>query len=246
VIERRPHSVALIVAIAIPALVVVWSVDPWTPIFMGLPLLAFLTAMTSGVVQRPSTTALTVLSVTVVTATLASLLYAVPRGTIFFDWGWMTISQGSIDVAIAAMFRILVIALPAMLVGRAISAHEFLATCAVRRVLPDRVALAALIALRLVPVIASDLDETRQARRANGRTASPFAVALTSLVIAIRRAVRMSDVAEVRGFSRPDRVWSAYRRLRMSDWVLIVGSASIGIAAMSVVVYLGLWNSAIR
>jgi energy-coupling factor transport system permease protein len=246
VTERRPHSVALIVAIAIPALVVVWSVDPWTPILMGLPLMAFITAMTSGVVQRPSATALTVLGFAVGTAGLASLLYAVPRGTVYFDWGWMLISEGSIAVAIAAMCRIVVIALPAMLVGRAISAHEFLATCAVRRVVPDRVALAVLIALRLVPVISSDLEETRQARRANGRTASPFAVALTTLVIAIRRAVRMSDVAEVRGFSRPDRIWSAYRPLRASDWALMTVSALIGVAAISIVIGLGLWNSAIR
>jgi energy-coupling factor transporter transmembrane protein EcfT len=113
-------------------------------------------------------------------------------------------------------------------------------------VVPDRVALAVLIALRLVPVISSDLEETRQARRANGRTASPFAVALTTLVIAIRRAVRMSDVAEVRGFSRPDRIWSAYRPLRASDWALMTVSALIGVAAISIVIGLGLWNSAIR
>jgi len=111
---------------------------------------------------------------------------------------------------------------------------------------PDRVALATLIALRLVPVIASDLDETRQARRANGRSASLFAVALTTLVIAIRRAIRMSDVAEIRGFSRPNRTWSVYRRLEFRDWVLVVGSAVLGLSAMILVAYLGVWNSAIR
>ena len=244
--ERRPHSVALIVASAVPALVVVWSVDPWTPIVMGVPLIFLLALSTSAVISRPSTTALTVLAITVVTAGFASLLYGIPGGVVYLDWGYATISDRSIEIAAAAMLRIVVIALPAMLVGGAISAHEFLATCAVWRIVPDRVALATLIALRLVPVIASDLDETRQARRANGRSASFFAVALTTLVIAIRRAIRMSDVAEIRGFSKPNRTWSVYRRLELRDWVLVVGSIAIGISAMLIVAYLGVWNSAIR
>ena len=243
---RKPHSVALIIASAVPALVVVWSVDPWTPILLGIPLILLLAAATSGVISRPSPTALTVLAVTVATAGFASLLYGIPGGVVYLDWGYVTISDRSIEIAAAAMLRIVVIALPAMLVGGSISAHEFLATCAVRRVVPDRVALAILIALRLMPVIASDLDETRQARRANGRSASLFAVALTTLVIAIRRAIRMSDVAEIRGFSKPNRTWSVYRRLELRDWVLVVGSVVIGISAMVTVAYLGVWNSAIR
>jgi energy-coupling factor transport system permease protein len=242
----RPHSVALIVASAVPALVVVWSVDPWTPILMGVPLILLLASLTTGVISRPSTTALTVLIITVATAGFASLLYGIPGGVVYLDWGYMTVSDRSIEIAASAMLRIAVIALPAMLVGGAISAHEFLATCAVRRIVPDRVALATLIALRLGPVISSDLDETRQARRANGRSASLFAVALTTLVVAIRRAIRMSDVAEIRGFSRPNRTWSVYRRLEFIDWVVVIGSVVIGIAAMATVAYLGAWNSAIR
>lgn len=242
----QPHSVALIVASAVPALVVVWSVDPWTPILMGVPLILLLASLTTGVISRPSTTALTVLAITVATAGFASLLYGIPGGVVYLDWGYVTVSDRSMEIAASAMLRIVVIALPAMLVGGAISAHEFLATCAVRRIVPDRVALATLIALRLVPVISSDLDETRQARRANGRSSSLFAVALTTLVVAIRRAIRMSDVAEIRGFSRPNRTWSVYRRLEFIDWVVVIGSIVIGIAAMATVTYLGAWNSAIR
>lgn len=243
---HRPHSVALIVASAVPALVVVWSMDAVTPIVMGIPLLGLLAAMASNVIARPSRMALTVLAFAVATAGLASLLYAAPSGQVFLHLGYMVISERSIEVAIAAMLRILVIALPALLIGGAVSAHEFLATCAVRRILPDRVALATLIALRLVPVISSDLDETRQARRANGRSSSPVAVALTTLVIAIRRAIRMSDVAEIRGFSRTNRTWSVYRPLGVRDWVLMSGAVAIGLSAMILVAYVGAWNSAIR
>ena len=242
---RRTHSVALIIASAIPAVVVVWSVDPWTPLLMGLPLVALLAVMSSEAFSRPSRTALTVLGITVGTAGLASLLYGLPGGHIYWEWGYASISDKSVEIAVSSMLRIIIIALPAMLVVSAVSAHEFLATCAVRRIVPDRVALATLIALRLVPIISADLDETRQARRANGRSAAPFATALTTLVIAIRRAVRMSDVAEIRGFSRPNRTWSVYRPLELRDWILISGSIAIGLAALITVAYLGLWNSAI-
>lgn len=220
--------------------------DPWTPLLMGIPLIGLLALFSADVIARPSRLALSVLSVTVVTAGLASLLYATPSGDMYLHLGYVHVSERSIEVAIAAMLRILVIALPALLIAPAVSAHEFLATCAVRRVLPDRVALATLIALRLVPVISSDLDETRQARRANGRPATPFAVALTTLVIAIRRSIRMSDVAEIRGFSRANRTWSVYRALRVRDWVLMSGAVFIGLSAMIVVAYVGAWNSAIR
>ena len=245
-IARRPHSVALIIASAIPAVVVVWSVDPWMPLIMGLPLIALLAIMARDSLARPSRTALTVLAVTVATAGLATLLYGLPGGHIYWEWGYATISDKSLEIALSSMLRIVIIAVPAMLVVGAVSAHEFLATCAVRRIVPDRVALATLIALRLVPIIAADLDETRQARRANGRSAAPFAIALTTLVIAIRRAIRMSDVAEIRGFSRPNRTWSVYRPLEMRDWFLITGSVAIGLSALFAVAYLGLWNSAIR
>jgi len=242
---RRPHSMALIVASAVPAFALVWSVDPWMPIFLGVPLLGFIAIMTPEVITLPSRTSLIVLTATVGTVGIASLLYGTDRGTELFQWGFMHVSEGSIVTSSAAMLRIVVIALPALLVAGAISAHEVLATCAVKRILPDRVALATLIALRLIPVISADLDETRQARRANGRAYKPFAVALTTLVIAIRRAVRMSDVAEIRGFSRSNRTWSVYRALGIRDWILITGSIAIGVASMILVAYLGVWNSAI-
>jgi energy-coupling factor transport system permease protein len=215
------------------------------PIFLGVPLLGFIAVMTPKVITVPSKTSLIVLAAAVGTAGIASLLYGTHRGTEIFEWGLMHISDGSIATSSAAMLRILAIALPGLLVAGAISAHEVLATSAVKRILPDRVALATLIALRLIPVISSDLDETRQARRANGRAPTPFAVALTTLVIAIRRAVRMSDVAEIRGFSRSNRTWSVYRPLGIRDWILITGSVVIGVAAMIAVAYLGVWNSAI-
>lgn len=236
---------ALLGASAVPALVVVWSVDPVTPLLTLVPLVAVLWAFAPNVLLLPSRTARIALAVAVAATGLASVLYASPRGAVYAEWGWITVSDGSLAVAAASMTRILAIALPAMLVAPGISAHEFLATLAVKRVVPTRVALATLIALRLIPVIAADVDETWQARRAHGHVRSPFAVALTALVVAIRRAVRMSDVAETRGFSKPHRLWSAYNPMRFSDWALVVLAALVGVGALYITAVTGNWNSAI-
>ncbi len=244
--NRGRHSVALLGASAVPALVVVWTVDPFTPILTLVPLLAVMWAFAPNALIYPSRIAYIALGIAIASTGIASLLYAAPRGTIYFELGLMTVSDGSFAVAAASMTRIAAIALPAMFVASSISAHEFLATLAVKRVVPARFALATLIALRLIPVIASDLDETRQARRANGLSQSPFAVALTSLVIAIRRAVRMSDVAETRGFSKPHRLWSAYQPMRFLDWTLVAFAVAVGVGALYVTATTGEWNSAIR
>lgn len=242
---RRTHSVALVVASATPAFVIPWSVDPFTPLLVGIPLAALLQLALPRESRMPSRAALISLGIATVTIGLASLFYAVPHGTEYFRWGFAHISDGSISVAVTAVLRVAVLALPAMAIAPVVSAHEFLATCAMRRVIPDRIALATLIALRLVPVIAADLDETRQARRAVGRTSTPISIAATTLVIALRRAVRMSDIAEVRGFSRHGRRWRAYRPLRWTDWLVMIVAIAIGVIALGATAAGGAWNGAI-
>jgi energy-coupling factor transporter transmembrane protein EcfT len=243
--SRERHSVALLGASAVPALVVVWSIDPLTPWLTLVPLIAVMWGFAPNVLSIPTRAGLATLAVAIAATGIASVLYAAPHGRIFAEWGLITVSDGSFAVAGASMSRMLAIALPALLVSRGISAHELLATLAVKRVVPARVALATLIALRLIPVIASDLEETRQARRANGHGQSPFAIALTALVVAIRRAVRMSDVAESRGFSKQHRVWSSYNTMRFGDWTLVVLAVAIGVGALVITATTGNWNSAI-
>ncbi|CAB4599144.1 unannotated protein [freshwater metagenome] len=68
---------------------------------------------------------------------------------------------------------------------------------------------------------------------------------MTTFVIAIRRAIRMSEIAEVRGFSKPDRVWLSYRPFSVRDWLLVAAAVSCAALSLVATVALGLWNSAI-
>ncbi|MFM6967890.1 MAG: energy-coupling factor transporter transmembrane component T family protein [Microbacteriaceae bacterium] len=240
---RRPHSLALFLVSIVPAFTVIWSVDFLTPVLVGLPIVTTLMLVAPHV--RLPWRNFGVLVVGALIISLASLFYARASGAVYLEWGFITISDGSFEVALSAFARLLAIGLPAIVVFPEIEAHELVATLVVRRVVPQRVALATLIALRLSPVIVADLAETRVARRAAGKSTRFGSLVVTTLVIAIRRAIRMSEIAEVRGFSAPNRVWVAYRKFSWRDWALVLGAFAIAVATLSITVLTGAWNSAI-
>ena len=241
--EARPHSLALLLASIIPALTVVWSIDLYTPVLVGVPVVVALWLWIPTVTFPWARVGLIVL--VALATSVTSLLYARPDGRVYLEWGLVTISDGSFAIATASFLRILAIAIPAILVVTVIEPHELIATAVVRRVVPQKVALASLVGLRLIPVIVSDLGETRDARRAAGRSTRFYSLIITTLVIAIRRAIRMSEIADVRGFSRPDRVWTSYRPLARSDWSLIGTAVLVGAGALVITALTGEWNSAI-
>lgn len=240
---RTPHSLVFLAASAVPALTVVWSVDPLTPVVVGLAIVTLVTAVAPTPSFPWGRIGIVILAAAAMSVT--SLLYARPRGEVYVEWGLVTITDGSFDVALAAFSRVLAIAIPAVLVYRLIEPHQLIATAVVRRVIPQRAALAALIALRLAPVIAADLRETRVARRANGLSTSFGSLVVTTLVVAIRRAIRLSEIAEVRGFSSPHRIWTSYRPFSRRDWILVGASFALGVFALLTTAAAGMWNSAI-
>ena len=240
---RRPHSLALVFASAVPALTVVWTVDPLTPALIGIAVVAALVS----VIPRPRIPwrRISIITVMAVFMSVTSFLYARESGTVYAEWGLVTISDGSFAVALAAFLRILAIGIPAVLVISEVEPHELIATTVVRRVVPQRAALAALIALRLAPVIMEDLEETRVARRASGLSTRFGSLVVTTLVIAIRRAIRMAEIAEVRGFSAPDRVWTTYRSFAAKDWAVVAVTLGSAGTTLLITAVSGAWNSAI-
>jgi len=109
--------------------------------------------------------------------------------------------------------------------------------------LSPRLAVGALAALRLFPMLAAEWQVLRLARRARGVSAgwSPVAAArlgfgmlLALLVGAIRRATRLAIAMEARGFgSGPCRSVARRQRMGSGDWALIVGAVVVGTAAIA-------------
>ena len=96
---RRPHSLALVFASAVPALTVVWTVDPLTPALIGIAVVAALVS----VIPKPRIPwrRISIITVTAAFMSVTSFLYARESGTVYAEWGLVTISDGSFAVALA-------------------------------------------------------------------------------------------------------------------------------------------------
>lgn len=114
-----------------------------------------------------------------------------------------------------------------------------------------RVAVGALAAVRLLPILAAEWQILRLARRARGVAAgSPVAAGrmtlgmlLALLVGAVRRATRLATAMESRGFgARPCRTIARPTRMRATDWGWISAAVLLGVGAVAVSLATGNWR----
>jgi energy-coupling factor transport system permease protein len=118
--------------------------------------------------------------------------------------------------------------------------------------LSPRVAVGALAAVRLMPILVAEWQILRLARRARGMEAgrSPIAAVrlalgmlLALLVSAVRRATRLATAMEARGFGAlPCRTIARPMRMRATDWGWIAAAAILGSGAVASSVATGSWR----
>lgn len=179
---------------------------------------------------------------------LTILLYGRPSGEIHAQFLLVTISDGSIELAIASLLRVLAIALPAVVLFATVDPTDLADGLAQVAKLPSRFVLGALAGLRLVGLFIEDWRSLELARRARGvadtgrlRRFAHQAFAL--LVLSIRRGSKLATAMEARGFGGPtERTWARESRLRWPDAVLVALGAAIAAIAVSVSVATGNWN----
>ena len=110
--------------------------------------------------------------------------------------------------------------------------------------LPPRLAVGAMAAIRTLPILAAEWQLLGMARRARGISAgwSPlpavrlaFGKLLALLVGAVRRATRLAQAMEARGFgAEPCRTVARPQRMRLADWALVLAAAALGGAAFGI------------
>src|SRR5690606_17199977 len=148
------------------------------------------------------------------------------------------ITDGSIEIAIATVLRVLAIALPAVVLFVTVDPTRFADSLAQLLRLPSRFVLGALAALRLVALLLDDWRTLEQARRARGiagrgRVRRFPGQVFAILVLAIRRGGRLATAMEARAFGAPiARSWARPSRLSWRDLVLVL--LALGVAALSV------------
>lgn len=110
--------------------------------------------------------------------------------------------------------------------------------------LSPRLAVGAMAAIRMLPILAVEWQLLGMARRARGVSAggSPpvaarlaFGKLLALLVGSVRRATRLALAMDARGFgTAPCRTIARPQRMRLPDWALLLAAAGLGAAALGI------------
>jgi len=242
----RFNAVAKLAAATVIACALLLSVD-WvsalTAVIMELVLLAALRIP----VRRLASRCVPVLLAAALTA-VTILLYGQSSGEVHWHFLLITVSDGSIALAVATLLRVLAIALPSVALFLDTDPTELADALGQVARLPARFVLGALAGIRLLGVLGDDWHSIGYARRARGvgdhaRLRRVCGQAFALLVSAIRRGSTLATAMEARGLgAHPTRTWARPSALHLRDALLV--SAALVIAAASVVVSVrtGHWN----
>ncbi|MEL5990866.1 energy-coupling factor transporter transmembrane component T family protein [Microbacterium phosphatis] len=175
-------------------------------------------------------------------------LYGEASGQVHFQWLFVHISDGSLSLAMAAVFRIIAIALPGVALFATVDPTDLADGLSQRVRLPARFVLGALGGLRLVGLLVDDWRELELARRARGvadtgRLRRLGGMAFALIVLAIRRGSTLATSMEARGFGAPTpRTWARVSPWTWREWTLLLAGAAISSTAVAVAVATGSWN----
>ena len=175
-------------------------------------------------------------------------LYGQPSGTVYAEFLFARISEGSVTLAIATFLRVLAIGLPAVVLFVTIDPTELADGLAQRVHLPVRFVLGALAGMRLVGLFLDDWKYLALARRARGvadrgRVRRLGGQAFALLVLSIRRGSALATAMEARGFgSATARSWARDSPWRAREWVALATGLTVGLTAIAAAIAAGTWN----
>jgi len=178
-------------------------------------------------------------------AGVSMLLYAEPAGRIYWTFGFATISEDSITLAIAVSLRVIALGLPTILLFGGTDPTELADALAQVAKLPSRFVLGILAGTRMLGLFLDDWRTMSLARRARGVGDRGvlrrfFSMAFVLLVFAVRRGSTLALAMEARGFgSGIPRTWSRPSRLHPRDAVALIGGIAIMALALAAAVLVG-------
>lgn len=176
------------------------------------------------------------------------LLYGEASGAVHWHFLLITVSDGSITLALATFLRVLAIALPSVFLFIDTEPTQLADGLGQVLRLPARFVVGALAGFRMVGLLGQDWRHLGYARRARGvadhgriRRAAGQAFAL--LVSAIRRGSTLATAMEARGFgAHPTRTWARPSPFGWREIALICAGFIIVALAITVSVGTGNWN----
>ena len=179
---------------------------------------------------------------------LTILLYGKPAGRIYWEWLAMRISDGSIELAVATVLRVLAIGLPAVVLFITVDATDLADGLSQVWHLPSRFVLGALAAFRLASLFFEDWKFLELARRARGvgdtgRLRRFPGQVFALLVLAIRRGSKLAVAMEARGFGGTGtRTWARESHFGWREWFVLITGLMVGMIAITAALATGHWN----
>lgn len=174
---------------------------------------------------------------------ISMLLYGTPGGREYASWWLITVTDNSIELAIAITLRVLAVALPMVVLARDIDPTELGDALSQILKLPSRFVIGAVAGVRMMTLFKSDWQYLAMARRARGLTDEGrikhlITMSFGLLVLALRRGGKLATAMEARGFGRTppgggQRTWARESRVSRKDWLIMLAGSLL--AAVPVV-----------
>lgn len=244
----RCNPVAKVVALALLACGVVFSIDLVSASLMLLVALALIPA--SGVAALTVVKRLWFIPLFALIAGWGTAILATPTGAELLRVGPLVLTEGSLLAGAAITLRSIDLVLPCVLLIASIDSTDLADALVQLWHLPERFVLGFLAASRIMGLLSAELATLRMARRARGAqgrglvgaVAAVVPLATGLLVQAIRRGARLAMAMEGRGFGTSNRTWSRTSVLTARDWWLIAMAAGLTAVVITVTVLSGQWN----
>ncbi|MEZ2122320.1 energy-coupling factor transporter transmembrane protein EcfT [Corynebacterium sp. CCM 9203] len=172
-------------------------------------------------------------------------LYGRPEGAEYFSFGWIHITDNSIQLALAIMVRVFAVGIPAMvLIGRTDPTDLGDSLAQIWR-LPARFVIGAVAGVRLATLFQRDWQAMSRARRSRGladdaRLIRGVTMLFGLLVLALRRGAKLATAMEARAFGTDvPRTWARPTRLSGWDWLLMAVCLAASLLSLGVAVATG-------
>nr|WP_169583769.1 energy-coupling factor transporter transmembrane component T [Microbacterium sp. MF43] len=179
---------------------------------------------------------------------LTIALYGRTSGEVYVQWLFVTVSEGSLVLALATTIRVLAIALPSVVLFASVDPTDLADGLGQVLRLPARFVLGALAGLRMVGLFLDDWRALELARRARGvadrgRLRRFLGMAFALLVLALRRGTKLATAMEARAFGAPgERTWARESRFGGAEWALLAVGVAIALVATAAALAAGTWN----
>lgn len=229
--NRNP--IALLLALIPSTLaVVVWLNTSSALVCLALWLIVFAMMRQLRALWHPSTLAVVIAAMT---AAVSMSLYGQSGGAVLWAWGPAVISQHSLAIAEATAVRVLAIAIPSIVLFRAIDLTRLADALEQTLRLPARAVWGSFAGLRQLELAQEDWRVVQLARRARGVTnRNPVrraGIALFAVFsLAIERGGELAIAMEARGLGVKPRVPARQMPVQAADWVIVAVGVVIAVA----------------